>query len=343
MARHPFGAAVSDPRLADTANAVLERFGTAVDACIAAFLMASALDPGVLLGAATVLTAGPGVGARGFDGPLLQPGKGAPRPRGFQRDEDIRPAARVCVSAALAALYASHAHDGSLSLTELAAPAVKAASAAGAKGRAALLKRVGAGGHLAVRDHNFVRDLVEVAGRVVGGCVTDTDLEDATATVAPPERSRHLLRVASPMRVPSTVPLDGFAVCACDSRGVIAVLHALHDPDGVVVPTREVTASRAAVPVLRGVPRVTPGTAIGPRAPVALLADDTGVVWSGIAFDAAVEVSLDDLDVDRADGITIEQTLRRAIDAQSGGVRGACAVVRATVSGGLVRALVLAR
>jgi len=343
MARNPFGAAVSDPRLADAANAALERSGTAVDACIAAFLMASAIVPGVLLGAATLLTAGPGVGARGFDGPLLQPGKGAPRPRGFHRDEDILPAARISVSAALAALYAAHAHDGSLSLTELAAPAAKAAAAAGAKGRAALLKRVGAGGHLAVRDHNFVRDLVEVAGRAVGGCVTDADLEDATAVVAPPDRSTHMLRVASSMRVPSPVPLDGFAVCACDGRGVVAVLHAVHDPDGVVVPTREVTASRAAVPVMRGVPRVTPGTAIGPHAPIALLADDTGVVWSGIAFDAAVEVGLDELDVERADGITIEQTLRRAVDGKPAGVRGACAVVRASVAGGPVRALVVQR
>ncbi len=338
MQRSPFGVAVSEPRLAEAASAALDRSGTAVDSCVAAFLMGAALWPSVALGAATVLTAGPGVGARCFEGPFLQPGKGAPRPRGFRDGDEIPSAATVGVSSAVVALYAAHAHDSTLPLRELASPAVKVASSQGFKGRASLLRAIGAGGPLALREAGFVRELLDVAGRAVGGCVTEDDLRDAAAVVTPPDSHPRVLRSPRVDRQEARAALESFVVCACDSRGAIAVLHVTHDPNGMDVPTHDVKAPRVAVPVRRGVPRVTPGVCLGGPAPVALVADDSGVVWCGAAFDSSTDVRLEGLGVDREAGITMEQVLRDLL-AQGSYGRGACAVIRPSAAGGTVRTL----
>jgi len=341
MVRSPFGVAVSEPQLAEAAFGALERSGTAVDACIAAFLSASAQWPSVVLGAATVLTAGPGIGARCFDGAWIQPGKGAPRPRGAKDTDVIPEAATICVSAAIVALYAAHAHDGGLSLAELASPAVKAATAAGLRGRAPLLKRIGASGPLAMREAGFIQEYLEVAGRAVGGSVTDTDLRDSAAEVTPPSTTPRLLLCPSESRPATRVPLDSFVVGACDSRGSIAVMHVVHDPGGPDVPTYDIKAPRAAVPVRRGVPRVTPGARIGLSAPIAIITDETGVVWCGVAFDTASAMSLDELDVGRQEGVTIDQVMRRMLVGGERRARGACAVVRSSVPGGTIRTVML--
>lgn len=343
MQRSPFGVAVSDPRLGEAALAALERSGTAVDACVAAFFTASALDASVVLGAASIITAGPGVGARTFDGALLQPGRAAPRPRGFREHDPIPVSATVGVSSAIVALYAAHAHDGALTLSELASPAVKLASGAGRKGRAALLRRIGASGPLATREPGFVRELLDIAGRIVGGVVTEQDLQESTAQVAPPDAASNVMRMPQVERRHVPVALDTFVVCACDSRGVLAAMHVGHDPGGVDVPTHDVKAPRSAIPVLRGVPRVTPGTPLGGPAPIALLADDAGVVWCAVGFDSAAPNALDGLNPSRAEGVTIDQSLRQMLGRDASLGRAACAVIRPTTVSGGVRSLVIPR
>jgi methylmalonyl-CoA mutase cobalamin-binding domain/chain len=88
-------AAIATHAAAQAAATDLLRAGNAVDAVVGAVLAVAAAEASVLLGPLSVLVAGRGAGARAFDGRVRQPGKGAPRPRGFKDGESIPDAARV--------------------------------------------------------------------------------------------------------------------------------------------------------------------------------------------------------------------------------------------------------
>src|SRR5688572_32963231 len=84
--------------------------GSAVGAVLSGFFAASGAYAGVLLAPLSLLVAGVGSGARAFDGRLRQPGRGTKRPRGFKQNEAIPDAARVAVSASVAAAMVAHAY-----------------------------------------------------------------------------------------------------------------------------------------------------------------------------------------------------------------------------------------
>jgi hypothetical protein len=193
--RAAVGAVASDTRIAEAATAALQRGGTAVDACISAWFAAVGVFPGVLLGPLHILVSGPGVGAHATDGSVLQPGRDAQRPRGFKQDEPIPDAAYVAVSCSVHAMTAAHAQDGRLSLVELASAGAKLAHSEGAKQRAGLIRRIGEVGALATREPAFARPLLDVGGRPLGGNLTATDIESASAITTRSEATSGMLRV----------------------------------------------------------------------------------------------------------------------------------------------------
>ncbi len=343
MLRTSVGAAASDPRLADAALAILERGGTAVDGCVAAFLDAAVAKPGVVLGAASLVTSGPGIGARFFAGAFLQPGRGAPRPRGLRPEDAIPDACRAGVSSAISALYAAHAHDSVLSFSELASSSVRAATAAGLQGRAALLRSIGASGPLATREIGFVRDVLEVAGRAAGGYITETDLLEATAEAGTPNVAGALMSLPPSDRMQVLSVLESAVVCTCDVRGAIAVMHLAFDPMGLEISPHEVTAPRTAIQVQRGVPRVAPGVRLEVPAPIGILLDTQGVPWSGVAFDAMTLAPIAGLVVGRDEGLTLDQVLAAVLARESPQARCAVGVVRGTIPSAKVRVLRLQR
>ncbi|MCU0691920.1 MAG: hypothetical protein MUF54_11000, partial [Polyangiaceae bacterium] len=273
-----------------------------------------------------------------FDGSPVQPGKDAPRPRGY-REQDVIPAAsRVAVPVSVSALAAAHAHDGALGLGEIVAPSVKIATAQRCKSRAALLRRVGQVGPIALRETGFSRAVFEVAGRQVEGNLTQTDLDEATAAVVPPRRAEGMLLPARPCSELEAPCVAAWVIAACDARGVFAVLHATYDPDGIELPAFEITAPRFAVPVRRGVPRVRPGVRLTMPAPMALLTEGE-MPWAAVAFESTVALTLETLWIAPGDGLTFDQQLENLLRAERAHVRRAVAVVRGSGQRAAVRSL----
>lgn len=261
------------------ASDVLSDGGTALDAVIAGFLSAAAFRPGVLFSPVQILVVGPGVGARAFDGRMRQPGLGAPRPRGFLQSQKIPDAAYAAVPASIGALAVAHAHDHALGLGRLCKPAVEIARHQGAPERAKVLERVGMYGAALLRESAIVRPLVAAAGRVGGGLLTEEDLAAVRpGTEAPREigergRARRTLTVPWPALLGDKGRLCEI-VAAGDRRGVLAVLAYTPDDDGLRVPELGLTVARDAVPVLRGIPRTSPGTPCPAPKPLGILMED---------------------------------------------------------------------
>ncbi len=277
-------AAASQSAAAAAAQAVLDGGGGAVDAIIAGFLGAAGAHPSVLFAPAVAVVAGFGAGGRVFDGRAAQPGRGAPRPRGFVDEASVPPGARVAVPRSIGMLMLLGGYRGRATLTELSRPGVAAADEAGAKLRAGLLRKVGAAGVLALRNPDVARALLAAGGSMAGGALTETDLEGTPPT----EGDAETTLVAEGLTVYAPpFPTEGEngeprtsaaaeAIVACDGRGVIAALAYVPARDGVAVPDLEVTLGLSAVPVRRGVTRVAPGTLLPAPAPIAIALQSGG-------------------------------------------------------------------
>ncbi len=276
--------------------------GNAVDAVVAGVLGACAASAGVLLGPVQILIGGAGVGIRAVDGRVRQPGVGAPRPRGFVEGEDVPAAATVGVPWLPAALATALATAGTLSLSQVAGPALDFAKKTP---RHDPLSRIAARGPRALEERPFVTELVAAAGRVADGLLTTDDL--ASPRPAPVAGARVGLG-AGPDGVAlslGTCPwvhvVDGAptapagcevgwsrAVAAVDRNGTFAVAVFEDPPEGLFIEEIGLRAPPHAAPVRRGEARIRPGDARPAACPAALLLDPAGAVRLSVAaFGAA--------------------------------------------------------
>ena len=268
--------AIGSSRAAEqAASAVLDNVGTAADAVIGGFFAHAGVEPGVLLAPVVAIVAGVGAGARVIDGRTLQPGKGAPRPRGFKSEADVPLAARIGVPRSLGVMTLLHASRGRTSMGQLVKPGVLAAENAGATARAQLLRRFGASGQTALRSDEFVGALVAAAGPVVGGVLTAEDLETALPEDVP-AKSTNTADETAVISVPWESPLGRFAeadvILASDGRGIVVALAYVPArlEDGLSVPELGIVLGKHAHPVRRGVPRTKPGMPLDMPVPIAV-------------------------------------------------------------------------
>jgi gamma-glutamyltranspeptidase/glutathione hydrolase len=300
-------ATASEAHVAEAASALLAR-GNAVDAVVAGVFAAAAASASVLLGPLQILFGGAGLGLRGVDGRTRQPGKGAPRPRGFTPDQAIAPASRVGVPGLPAALVAAHASSGAATLAQVMAPAL-----ATAKGpRRDLLKRIAQRGPSTLADDSVGSEIVALCGRVVGGLLTRDDLDAILPAIVPASE----VALRGPARHAAFVPWSEEAnaesgvsaahvhvVAAADHRGLLAVACYERSEVGVAIDALELIAPFTATPVLRGKTRVSPGALLPAAAPIALVR-----TASEAALDVAIAIAHD------ADG---EKNLRETLDVWS--------------------------
>jgi len=290
-----------DPVAAEAAEDVLLSGGSALGAVAAGFFAAAGARSGVLLSPATVLAAGTGIGARAFDGRCRQPGVGTRRPRGFKEGEEIPDAARVAVPAALTAVLVALAYDEQAKVSRVVKSAIRRARDSGAEARGEVLERVRAVGAGVVTEGVFVRALLHVAGEAGGGLITATDLRsiadvDVAAQVREDEGARWLVAPWAITEAPESVPEDlgtGHAICAIDVRGLFAALSFRRVLDGVSIDELELEAPRTAVPVLRGITRVAPGSPLPAPAPIAIRLGDDGTPVEVVAAPAAARPGAD--------------------------------------------------
>jgi gamma-glutamyltranspeptidase/glutathione hydrolase len=253
----------SDAGAEGAADACLAAGGGALEAVIAGFFAAAAVHPGVLLSPVSVLLGGVGEGGHFFDGRPRQPGLGAKRPRGFEDPNAVPAAARVAVPASLTSVLFAHAYARSKSLRSLVEPAAALARRSGAVRRAALLERIAEVGAAALAEPAYRRPLLRLGSASEGGLMTPRDLEPPELRAEP--LAERMLAGESFRVVPGNAGSSAraAAVLACDALGVFAALAYRPLEPGIALEELEVLAPDCAVPVLRGVPRVTPGSALG--------------------------------------------------------------------------------
>jgi gamma-glutamyltranspeptidase/glutathione hydrolase len=277
----------TDPHALEAAEAALGEHGTAADAVVAGWFALAGEHPGVLLAPLVALVAGPGIGARAYDGRAAQPGAGVPRPRGT-RDEPTT-AARAAAPRGYEMVLLLAAEAGKMSLATQAARGVARARAIGAPRRATALDRVGALGAPAIRSGSIAESLVRVAGVNAGGLLTPEDLTprattsvNAATTEAKPGGARVL---SAPWPSAGAAGPAPEVVLSADAKGAVAVLATYPRGREVGATLRaeefELELPLFAEPVRRGVPRVAPGT----RLP---LGADVALIDGGSAFRAAL-------------------------------------------------------
>lgn len=280
----------SEEAITEVLEAVLAK-GNATDAIVAGVACAAANDPSVFLGPLTVLIVGAGVGARVIDGRVLQPGKGAQRPRGFIEGEMIPDAARVGVPGLPAALATALSASGSLTMAQAMAPALDVAKGKSAE-RRGVLEAFSRRGPLAMTDGEIARELVAVAGPLAGGILTKDDL----GAVRPGSiaASSHPL-TGGALLTPPWMGEGGSktqTLVALDWHGTFALAAYETHADGVDVGPLGLRAPMVASPVLRGETRVKPGVPVDSSAPLAVR-ERGGVFDAAVAFAGAL-VGIDD-------------------------------------------------
>ncbi len=302
-------AAATQTGVAVAASEVLAK-GNAVDAVCAGVLAAAALDPGVLFGPVHLLVAGPGFGVRCIDGRLRQPGRSAPRPRGFLSDDEVPVAARVAVPGLPAAIATAMSMFGTVTLRASAEPAL--ALLERKHPRRALLDALSRGGPSVLAKDPFAEALVTAFGRLAGGVMT---LDDLRAQRAPAEAcvigdGAAYAPFADEEGAPASVELH--AVCAGDRRGGVAVACYEIAREGASVEALGILAPLRAQPVMRGVRRIDPGTALACASSVVLVdtrGDDSFDVAAGFSGDDASKHARD-LAQAVSKGTTLEAALK---------------------------------
>ena len=271
-------AAASTGAASDAAHLALSAGGSAIDAVVAGYFAAAGADEGVLLGPCAAVVANVGSGVRVFDGRSLQPGKGAPRPRGFIEEQPVPDAARVAVPRSVQMLFLLHAYGGRSSLSTLARYGAETATDRGFKERAKVIRRVGAAGVIGLRTEGVYEALLAAANSVAGGTLTEADLDSAL----PGDSDGRVLFRGEGDAAVTACPWtsDGAGeqdtawmvdtVVAADFWGGVAAITYSHQARAVPLPSVELSTPRVAVPVRRGVTRVTPGTVLRSPAPIAV-------------------------------------------------------------------------
>ncbi len=276
----PYASGGNDPVAAEATADYLLDGGTAVGAVAAGYFAAAGAHAGVLLGPASILVAGIGLGARAFDGRSCQPGLGTKRPRGFQEGEEAPDAARIAVPCAVAAVLVAHAYDSGDKLGKILKVGISRARSAGADARAALLRRIRVVGAAALGEPSFMRPLLHVAGPSEGGLLTPADFSQVPEIDHAAERREVAGKSLLVTPWSDAEPDDpeqsagvGCVVSAVDRRGVFAAIAYRRVLDGLLVDELELEAPALAVPVSRGKTRVKPGARLATPVPVAFELD----------------------------------------------------------------------
>jgi gamma-glutamyltranspeptidase/glutathione hydrolase len=287
MARSKSAVSASEGHVAEAAAALLAK-GNAVDAVVAGVFAAAAGAPGVLLGHVQLLLGGAGLGLRAVDGRVRQPGKGAPRPRGFTADQTVPLSARVGVPLLPAALAATHASAGAATLAQVLAPAIAHAEGQ----RREVLRRIARRGAGAMAEEAIASELVAAAGRVAGGMLSRDDLHGALPAIVAAVEQTSPVGARRVVRVPwegGAASARVHLVTACDHRGLLAIACYERHEDGLPIEALSLVAPLLASPVLRGETRVRPGSPIQALTPMAM-----GCIASAGAPDSAIGIAADE-------------------------------------------------
>ncbi len=258
-------ALASNPNAQEAAEGVLSAGGGALQAALTGYFVAAGHDPGVLLAPLTLLVGGVGAGVFAYDGRCRQPGRDAKRPRGFLPEDEVPVEAYVAASASVSALATAVAFHPGTSLLSCARPGVQVAKSMGAKGRAQILEHVATLGATAFLENSVKKAFLSQYGVLEQGAITHTDLATPEGLNPPAVESENDWYPSwGSASVDTSLPFGGgHGIIAGDARGLFVALAYTELSDEIMLEPFEVALPRLAQPVLRGVPRINPGSSIG--------------------------------------------------------------------------------
>lgn len=230
---------------------------SAMALAIRAYLAACALSPGVVLSPFSLLLAGFGA-RRAFDGRVRQPGKGVGRPRGILEGEPIANAARVGIPMSLPALFVAWGYSLDQGRSAMLASAATVARKEGSEARAELLERAASLGAGVFRGSRVALELRRIGAPAHGGLVSEDDFEPADDLDHPAQVEDGLVL---PWQDDARNP-DARVILAADRRGSAVAVCYEDASEGAALFGGELLCPLLAVPVLRGVPRVSPGASL---------------------------------------------------------------------------------
>ncbi|HTM43717.1 MAG TPA: hypothetical protein VL137_02110 [Polyangiaceae bacterium] len=273
----------SDPDVEAAGQLVLAETRSAIASVVHSYFYAAGLFPGVLLSPVVFVTATGGGDARIFDGRLRQPGLGARRPRGFLPNQEIPDAAKLATPVGTQAALVALAYDKSLTPSAAVKAGVVVARKAGARRRMRVMERIAAAGVSAFSESVVAHPLLAVGAASQGGMLTLSDLRQVCAVDQP---ATLLAKRGEEFEMGAQWQLGNFAkekgrsvalvVCAADAHGRFAGFFCRQAMKGIAIDELELLAPFAAVPVIRSVTRVTPGSALACDLPLCVRLDSDG-------------------------------------------------------------------
>ena len=277
----------SDLTATEVAREHLLAGGDAVGAVVAGFFAAAGQAPGVLFGSVGLMLAQVGGGVRAFDGRQRQPGVGLRRARGVAEGDAIPQAARVAAPGSVAALLVALRYGRSVGLSRVLSPGVSLARKLGCARRAEVLEAIERLGAAALASPAIARPLLHAAGPTEGGALCARDLETVADIdrLAAAEGAVRRAPWAADRGEPSVLPSAEWearaerqqGLCACDATGGVAALCYDDALSGLTVEALELVLPLDAVPVRRGMARVSPGTLLPAPTPLRIEVSEADV------------------------------------------------------------------
>jgi hypothetical protein len=283
----------------DSTQLALTAHGNALLAVLSGFFTAAGGHPGVLFSPVSLLVGGLGSGTFAYDGRARQPGREVKRPRGFEGAPPL--VSQIAVPGSIAALAVACAFHPGTSLLAASRPGVSAAKSAGARQRAAMIDAVAGLGARFLSEPRLKRELLARFGPAEQGNWGTADLVAASdiQRVPLPSVTGEGESLTLPWQVDGAskdADVEGATrrawgraqnIVAVDASGLFVALSYRELPDLGHLEEFELSLPAFAVPVLRGVPRVTPGEALPTPADLYLDRDESGAICAARALAAS--------------------------------------------------------
>jgi len=281
MARPPRVTLTTLPEAQEAADECLKEGGTALDAALAAYFATAGATTWGLFAPVTILVAGHGTGVRAIDGRARQPGQGIDRPVRYNDEEAVPPFAWAAAPATAAAISLAASMFGSQTLTSLARIGARIARKHGAKARATQIERLGASKAWVMQDKSLLAEIAERVPRFEGALLQPADLaiEGAEVLACDPTEFMANQPVSRPPWHDPQGPVRARALHLASDRGTLAGVVSEAPVRFIPLFDGEVDLPGLAVPMLKGVPRLRPGSPLPMAAPLAVLFEKQRPVW----------------------------------------------------------------
>lgn len=282
-----FAVLANDPDAFEVADKTLHAGGSALTAALTGFFFAAGKDPAILFSPLSILVGGVGAGVFAYDGRTRQPGLGGKRPRGFVADAEVSDAARASVPASVVAAAIAVAFHPGTTLLPCVRAGVVSAKSHGALGRVQLLEKVASLGATVLSDPPIRKAFLTQFGPLEQGLISSQDLSSPEGINLPAQQVEGGWQLPWNRNLEVQDQGSVQAIVAADARGLLVALCYGGATAGLTLSPYQVTIPSNAMPVMRGVPRLAPGTPLQVSHDLRLKQDARGAICGVSALESS--------------------------------------------------------